>query len=250
MVIIIFGPTSSGKTDLSLKVAKYIWGISKIESEFISADSRQVFRDLDIGTNKIPEDLQKKYKHYFIDVADPTEEFTVEDFQREALGIVDDIQKRGRMPIIVGGTGTFIMSLHGDEILKKNPAKASDDLLILVPDFNRQDLYRKIERNVDKMFRQGLYEEIKQIRVKYKKIPRQLRKTLGYKEFVEYAERGQKDITHLSDTDLKKIAWKIKADTKKYAMNQINWLKKLKGYTVVKDFGDVKALLRAFAGRK
>lgn len=107
-LIIITGPTAVGKTDLSINIAKAVNG------EIISADSMQVYRHMDIGTAKIrPEEMQG-IPHHLIDCLEPCEEFNIFLFQQMALRAVDDILSRGKMPVIVGGTGFYIQSVLKD----------------------------------------------------------------------------------------------------------------------------------------
>jgi len=104
-VIVILGPTCSGKTSLSLKLAE------SLKSEIISADSRQVYQVLSIGTAKpTPEELQFA-KHHFVDSLIPTEEFNVSKFEIEALEIIDELHKKNKIPIVVGGSGLYIKSI-------------------------------------------------------------------------------------------------------------------------------------------
>ena len=107
-LIILTGPTAVGKTELSIELAK------KVNGEMISADSMQVYRFMDIGTAKImPEDMQG-IKHYLIDVLEPTEDFNVVTFQQMAKQAMDEIYAKGKIPIVVGGTGFYIQALLYD----------------------------------------------------------------------------------------------------------------------------------------
>ncbi|GAH22592.1 unnamed protein product [marine sediment metagenome] len=114
-LIVILGPTAVGKTDLAIKLAQ------KFDGEIVSADSRQVYKEMDIGTAK-PEKSQisnlksQKYlvkgiPHYLIDVVSPNEEFNVAIYKRLATKIIKDIQKRGKLPFLVGGTGLYIWAV-------------------------------------------------------------------------------------------------------------------------------------------
>ncbi len=101
----IVGPTASGKTKLSLIVAE------KINGEIISADSRQIYKYMDIGTAKPSIEERKRIKHYFIDELNPDEEFNAGLFGEKGREIIEDIFSRGKVPIIVGGSGLYIKSL-------------------------------------------------------------------------------------------------------------------------------------------
>ena len=104
-VIVICGPTASGKTKLSIEIAK------KTNGEIISADSMQIYKDMTIGTAKpTPEEMQG-IKHYLIDFVLPNQRYSVADYNKDALKAIDEIIKKGKTPIVVGGTGLYVNSL-------------------------------------------------------------------------------------------------------------------------------------------
>ena len=98
-LIIITGPTTSGKTALSIELAKRIGG------EIISADSMQVYRHMDIGSAKVTEEEMDGVPHHLIDVLEPSEDFNVVKFQSMAKKAMEEIYSRGHIPIVAGGTG-------------------------------------------------------------------------------------------------------------------------------------------------
>ncbi len=104
-VIVILGPTCSNKTSLSLCLAK------ALNTEIISADSRQIFKYLTIGTAKPTVDELSITKHHFIDLLKPTEEFNVSKFEIEALKVIDELHKKNKIPIVVGGSGLYIKAI-------------------------------------------------------------------------------------------------------------------------------------------
>lgn len=104
-IIVIAGPTASGKTSLGIDFAL------KFNGEIISADSRQVYRGLDIGSGKVTEKEKKGVPHHLIDILDPEEKYNVYKFQKECNKLIEDISSRGKVPIIVGGTGLYIESV-------------------------------------------------------------------------------------------------------------------------------------------
>jgi tRNA dimethylallyltransferase len=104
-LIVILGPTASGKTGLSLKLAK------KFHGEIISADSRQIYKGMDIGSGKVTKKEMGKIPHYLLDVASPRQRFTVAQYQKIALKAVRHIHQKGGLPILVGGTGFYIQSI-------------------------------------------------------------------------------------------------------------------------------------------
>lgn len=104
-VIAVVGQTATGKSDLAVQIALAING------EVISADSRQIYRDLDIGSGKILPHEMAGIPHHLLDVADPHETYSVFDFQRDALRVISAIQDRNKTPILCGGTGLFVDSV-------------------------------------------------------------------------------------------------------------------------------------------
>jgi tRNA dimethylallyltransferase len=106
-VIVILGQTATGKSALAVKIAQVL-AVSGVESEIISADSRQIYKGLDIGTGKITEKEMKGVPHHLLDVANPKKKFSVTEYQKRAISAMADIIKRGKVPIICGGTGFYI----------------------------------------------------------------------------------------------------------------------------------------------
>lgn len=107
-LIILTGPTAAGKTKLSINLAKAING------EIISADSIQVYKHMDIGSAKITPDEMSGVKHYLVDILEPTEDFNIVLFQKYAKAAMKEIYAKGKIPIIVGGTGFYIQSVLYD----------------------------------------------------------------------------------------------------------------------------------------
>ncbi|QQR54766.1 tRNA (adenosine(37)-N6)-dimethylallyltransferase MiaA [Candidatus Peregrinibacteria bacterium] len=104
-LLVICGPTASGKTALSLKIAE------EFNAEIISADSAQVYRKLDIGSDKVSPAERQRVKHHLIDIRDPDQSFTMADFKREATHAIQEILAKGKVPLICGGTGLYISSV-------------------------------------------------------------------------------------------------------------------------------------------
>ncbi len=115
-ILVILGPTATGKSDLAVQIAK------KYNGEIISADSRQVYTDLDIGTGKITKKEMRGVPHYMLDVITPKKVFSVSDWQKQTKKIIADIISRDRLPIICGGTGFYIQSTVDDIVLPEVPA--------------------------------------------------------------------------------------------------------------------------------
>ena len=137
-LITIIGPTASGKSSLSVDLAK------KFKGEIISADSRQVYKKMNIGTGKVTKKEMKNIPHYLLDVASPKSRFTVSKYRKLALKEIGKIQKRNKLPIICGGTGLYIQSvIDGITIPEVKPDfKLRKELERL----STEDLFKKLEK--------------------------------------------------------------------------------------------------------
>ncbi len=114
-VLVIVGPTSSGKSALAVRLAR------KFNGEVVSADSRQVYRGLTIGTGKITKKEMRGVPHHLLDIASPKRKFSADDYVKRARAAIKDISKRGKLPIVAGGTGFYIDSLVGRIVLPNVP---------------------------------------------------------------------------------------------------------------------------------
>lgn len=142
-VIVICGPTASGKTGLSIELAK------RIEGEIVSADSMQIYQEMDIGTAKPTKEEQQGIKHYLMDFVSPEERYSVADYKKEAKRAIKEIIKKGKVPIVVGGTGLYIDSLIYE---------------IEYPDIEFDEEYRKeLEQRVEQEGLEKLCEEAQRI---------------------------------------------------------------------------------------
>lgn len=142
-LIILAGPTASGKTSVSIDLAKILGG------EIISADSMQVYKYMDVGTAKISVEEMQGVKHHLIDVLDPKEDFNIVKFQNMVKCSIEEIVKNGHIPILVGGTGFYIQSIIYDI------------------DFNTEDdnssVRKKLEEEYDTLGADFMYEKLKKI---------------------------------------------------------------------------------------
>lgn len=152
-LIVLTGPTAVGKTSLSIMLAK------KIGGEIISADSMQVYKYMDIGTAKITEEEKSGVPHFMIDELDPDEEFNVTIFKNKVMQYISEIKNRGKIPIIVGGTGFYIQSV----IYDINFAEYGDDSDIrkkyekIAKTFGNSELHKKLYE-VDKEYAESVSE--------------------------------------------------------------------------------------------
>jgi tRNA dimethylallyltransferase len=139
-LVVIVGPTGIGKTRLALKLARLFNG------EIISADSRQVYRYMDIGTAKPTQEEMASVPHHLIDIVNPDEEFNLAFFQEKANSAIGDIHRRGKLPFLVGGTGLYIKAI----IEGFKPPGVSPD----------QDFRYNIEKNADDKTIDDLYADL------------------------------------------------------------------------------------------
>jgi tRNA dimethylallyltransferase len=140
-IIAIVGPTASGKTALSIALAK------KIDGEIVSADSRQVYRGMDIGTAKPSATGRRTIPHHLIDIKNPDENYTVSEYQHDAVAAINDIIARGKLPLLVGGTGLYVRSVIENLDIPKtvaNPALRAE----IEGDIARDGLERAFKRLV------------------------------------------------------------------------------------------------------
>ena len=138
-VIVICGPTASGKTALSIELAK------KINGEIVSADSMQIYKDMDIGTAKPSIEEMQYIKHYLLDFVSPDERYSVAQYKKDAKNAIKEIIAKGKTPIIVGGTGLYVDSLiyeieYNDIELDENYRK---ELEYLIDIKGLEELYKK-----------------------------------------------------------------------------------------------------------
>ena len=267
-LVVITGPTASGKTALGVMLAQRLGG------EVVSADSMQIYRGMDIGTAKpTPEEMQG-VPHHMIDIADPAENYSVSRYAAQAAACVDDILARGKLPIVVGGTGLYIDSLIAGrtfadgtadtalrqelserydeiggegllgELRKVDPERAArlhpadkkrivramevyiltgktitqHDAAKIALDFaDRQDLYDRIDRRVDAMVRQGLFDEVRALLAAGVPADCTAMQAIGYKEAVA-AVRGE-----ASPQD---AVAAIQLASRRYAKRQLTWLRR------------------------
>lgn len=139
-LVFLIGPTAIGKTGVSFELAKHI------NAEIVSCDSMQVYKGMDIGTSKPPKRILGSLQHHLIDIIEPSEEFSVAQFRKLALGAIEDIIKRGKRPLIVGGSGLYFKVLL--EGIFEGPAADRElraRLETEADEFGTEVLYRRLE---------------------------------------------------------------------------------------------------------
>lgn len=276
-VAVICGPTASGKTALGVELAK------RLDGEIISADSMQIYKGMDIASAKPSESEKQGIPHHLMDFLPLNKLFSVADYVDLAHACISDVAGRGKLPIIVGGTGLYISSLinnitfddtgsdpdfraemrefaaqNGNEALHKrleeiDPVAAAKlhpnnvnriiralevyrlsgttmtlaqeksrqhespyRCCIIMPDFPREQLYRRIDLRVDDMIKRGLAEEAKEFFTHKDYVTSA--QAIGFKELKPYLE-GEKSLEECVD--------RLKQATRNYAKRQLTWFNKM-----------------------
>ncbi len=143
-LLFIVGPTGVGKTALALRLGQ------EFKGEVISADSRQIYKDLDIGTAKSTVEERQKVPHHLIDIVEPDEEFTLAQYQERAYEAIEEVLARGGLPLVVGGTGLYVKALaEGFRVPRAEPDRARrDELLKEAQRLGREALHARL-REID-----------------------------------------------------------------------------------------------------
>jgi tRNA dimethylallyltransferase len=273
--IVILGPTASGKSQLGLALAHQYHG------EIVSCDALQVYKQMDIGTAKIPVAERAGIPHFLLDIQDPDKEFSAGDYQRQARNIIRDISARGQLPFVVGGTGFYLRALidglfegpersetlrarmraiihrKGSQVLHRalkrvDPqaaAKISEndaDRIIRAYEvylasrktmswwqqqprdsfqgyrwlkiglsLPREELYQRINQRVERMFKNGLLEEVQKLLGKYPQTCHAF-KAIGYRQAVDYLQ-GLIPLSQAIDS--------TQQESRHYAKRQLTWFR-------------------------
>ena len=201
-IIAVVGTTASGKTDLAIELAK------EFDGELLSCDSRQMYKEMDIGTNK-----DRSFPHHLYDLVFPNERFTVADFQKIASQTIEEIVSRGTLPILVGGTAMYVTALLQNWDINDGKGEPLYDALLLAPNLSRDVVYDRINKRVDQMVKDGLVEEVKYIAEKY-----------GYKTVAMTGNAYQQIAKyHLGEWSLERAIEESKKVTRNYAKRQWTW---------------------------
>jgi len=300
-VIAIVGPTASGKSELALYLAE------RFNGEIVNYDSVQIFRHLNIGAAKPSAEERGRVPHHLIDIREPTEIFTAGDYQREGRQALKEITERGRLPVLVGGTGLYLRALTdglfagpqrsdqwrnrlemiaekksrehlhrllqrldpdsasrimprdkpkiiralevrlqtGKALTEHLQLKARDPLTGFTVHFiglnpDRDELYKRIDERVVKMFKAGLVREVRDLLESG--LPRSAKplEAIGYRHIVSYL-----DSCNRRDETIRII----QRDTRRYAKRQLTWFRRqpgVKWFDGSGDSDDIKKLVHQF----
>lgn len=212
-ILLIGGATAVGKSDFALKLSQ------KINMEIISADSVQVYKQLNLATSKPTKEETKICPHHLIDIADINEKYNAYNFVCDAKQKIDEISKKGKLPVIVGGTGLYMECLLYDysfDKLSKDKKQCLYNYRLIVLNQNREALYNKINLRVDKMIENGLVDEVKNLIKSGITAENQCMQAIGYKEIFNYIN---------GEISLNDAILKFKQRTRNYAKRQITWFK-------------------------
>lgn len=261
-IVVVAGVTGLGKTKLGIELA------NKFNGEIISADSVAIYKELNIGSAKPTQEEQAQAVHHMVDVLDVNASYSVAEFQSDARQLIDDIIKRGKLPIVVGGTGLYINALIHDYEFEEEDTKHDNlfedysneelyamllvkneeaarlthpnnrkrviralsrtqhnnkgqnpiyDALVFFIQSDRETIHNRINTRVDKMFKNGLLEEVKSLHQKYPDFfSFQSTQSIGYREFKDYLE---------GELKLEDLIELIKRNTRRFAKRQITWFK-------------------------
>jgi len=209
-LLVIVGPTASGKTALSIELAKQFNG------EVINADSRQFYKGMDIGTAKISKEEMEGIPHHLLDFLNPDEDYNVALYQKDCFKVIEDIQKRGKLPILVGGTGLYISSIiENYQFDSEEPSTGPQlyDYLLIQPTYDRDELYEKINARQLIMMNAGLDEEVQKLSKQYGwETPAMT--GIGYRQFKNYFK---------GDKSREEVISELQQANRNYAKRQITW---------------------------
>ena len=218
-VVVIGGATATGKSGLAVLLAK------KFNGEIISADSMQIYKGFDVGTAKIPKKEMGGITHHLIDIASGNDSYSVGKFKQDAEEKIDEILNKGKIPIVVGGTGLYLNSIvfnyefGGKGETKKQAPKY--DFICFVAEKPREEMYNKINKRVDLMIKNGLLDEIKNLLNKGFTFESCAFRAIGYKEFKNYFNGVE---------SLDVCIEELKKNTRHYAKRQVTWFKQWKDF--------------------
>jgi tRNA A37 N6-isopentenylltransferase MiaA len=261
-LLVIFSPTSSGKTALSLQLAS-LARASGIEIEIVGADARQVYAGMNIGTAKVGREVMMQVPHHCLDLRPPDRKLSLAEYQAEALRRIREIHERGHLPVLVGGTGTYVLSVAENWRVSEMPLPGESTSRVagkgpplfraafIRPAISFARISPRIDQAIEKMFAAGLVEEVIALAERYRlwepaRLARNvMAETHGYREFLTVAHSRKPVRFRYSARELPPIKAAIQEHTRDYARRQWSWLKKMPPVQPVATAKEALAVARA-----
>lgn len=251
-LVVIVGETASGKSDLAIELAK------KFNGEIICADSRTIYKGMNIGTAKPSKEDQQSIPHHLLDVVSPGQKYSAAQFQKDAIKLINDISIRGKLPIMVGGSGLYIDSVifnyqfsgsdaprdpvnprhlqKSDTSTLSNKQQLRPNTLVIGIKLDREILEQRIKARLEQMVEHGLVEEVKTLGKKYS-LDNEAINGIGYKFMGQYI-RGE-----ISLEEAKSLM--IKGDLS-LAKRQRTWFKRNQNINWITDKNQAEELVKTF----
>ncbi|KAK7344481.1 hypothetical protein VNO77_14131 [Canavalia gladiata] len=220
-VVLVMGATGTGKSRLSIDLA------TCFPSEIINSDKIQVYQGLDIVTNKISKEEQRGVPHHLLGTLNPNAEFTANDFCDTSSSLIQSITKREQLPIIVGGSNSYLEALIDDDDYK---FRSRYEFCCLWVDVSVPVLHSYVAERVDQMFRNGMVEELRPFFNSKGDYSRGITKAIGVPEFDEYFRREAFVDEETRERLLEDAISKMKLNTCKLAMKQLGKIHRLKNF--------------------
>jgi tRNA dimethylallyltransferase len=235
-VIVIAGTTASGKSLLALQLAK------KFGTYVINADSRQIYKELKIGTSQpVPDEVMSDrcwqidgVRHYLYGFTSIGNNYNIYEYRKDVEQI---LQTEKGVPILAGGTGLYIDSVIFNYDLESSTKKEPFQHLYIYLDIEKEELDRRIKERIEQMFEQGLLEENEKLWKNYPGFQLKALKTIGYAEFKDYFE---------GKIDLEEVKQKIFFHTRQYAKRQRTWFRRNDDVKYIKNADEAGLLVEKF----
>ena len=219
-LVAIMGPTASGKTDLAIDLAL------KFGGEVICADSRTIYKEMNIGTAKPNLEERKQVPHHMLDLIDPGEKYTIFQFKNEVLRLIDEIRSRGKVPFLVGGSGLYLYTVLFDYDFENKTRRKEliDNCIAVGIEVEKEVLLDRINGRFQKMLDAGFIEEVESLLEKYGPDTLQLKRNL-YGEAQKYInqEINKEELIERAKT----IDWQLARKQKTWftqKRDKITWL--------------------------
>ncbi|KAI8566199.1 hypothetical protein RHMOL_Rhmol02G0021300 [Rhododendron molle] len=216
-VVVVLGATGTGKSRLAIDLA------SRFPAEIVNSDKMQVYKGLDIVTNKVTEEERLGVPHHLLGFVDPNADFTTLDFRRHASAAVESIVRRNRLPIIVGGSNSYIKALVNDDV----EFQSKYECCLLWVDVSLPVLYTVVSERVDEMVEAGLVDEVREMFDPKADYGHGIRRAIGVSEMDRLLRSGSKSDGETKAVLLGEAIEKIKSNTCKLASRQLQNIQRL-----------------------